>query len=64
MNKSKTHLVSVRVAYEREMLDDDLLYITTRFERLEAMIRESKEPLSTLPKKEEKKTLFDNIFKK
>ena len=51
-------------AYEREMLDDDLLYITTRFERLEAMIRESKEPLSTLPKKEEKKTLFDNIFKK
>ncbi len=51
-------------AYEREMLDDDLLYITTRFDKLEAMIREGKKPVSTPTKEKEKKTLLDSFFKK
>ncbi|HAS6897972.1 MULTISPECIES: hypothetical protein [Gammaproteobacteria] len=51
-------------AYEREMLDDDLHYIATRFDQLEAMIREHKEPVLTPTKKEGKKTLLDSFFKK
>ena len=51
-------------AYEREMLDDDLHYIATRFDKLEAMIKENKKPIQKQAKEEEKKTLFDSFFKK
>jgi dsDNA-binding SOS-regulon protein len=51
-------------AYEREMLDDDLHYIATRFDKLEAMIKENKKPIQKQAEEEEKKTLFDSFFKK
>ena len=47
-------------AYEREMLDDDLHYISERFNKLEAMIQGHKEPV---PEKE-KKSLFSHLLKK